>query len=315
MRKICVYLLIFVFLFSLKAQDKIITTKKDTVFCKIVSISPSRIFYEQIESNRIVGKSISLDDVAEYFRKEQATSAIQSTPDNLRVPKRIKLPPAHPWILGVSVGRSRMPWLLSNIDDQNLANNYQKLKNGIHLDASVHYLLTDWIGAGLQYSYFSSKYVGNNIRLIEASYPIYITDNNKVRQYINYIGPSVLFQQYLDQKRKFKLSETLSEGLMFYRNEEQMSLSMPSSTYYYTNNYNVLSTGMSLGSMIGISAEYYLFPYMSVGIGGKFMYSKLSKMSSEMRSAETTQKFNDQKLEYPLNLSRIDYSLVLRFHL
>ncbi|MCE5332898.1 MAG: hypothetical protein LLF95_12260 [Bacteroidales bacterium] len=315
MRKVFVCLLLSVFMFSLQAQDKIITTNKDTIFCKIVTLSATQIFYEQTEDAKIAGKSIALDEVAGYFREPQPASVYQPQSNNSIVTERTAIAPTKPWILELSAGGSNMPWLLANIADDEMEDAYQQLKKGIYMNASAHYLLSDLIGVGLQYSLLGSGYKGSNFQVLDPSYPIYIASNSKVRQYINYAGPSVLFQQYLDQQRKLKLTETLSGGVLTYRIEEQFSMDVPSPSYYYTNSYNILASGTTYGGRFGLSAEYFVLPYLSVGVGGSFLYSRLSTLTMEYHSEGNVEESSNQELDNPLKLSRIDYSLVLRFHL
>jgi hypothetical protein len=93
-------------------------------------------------------------------------------------------------------------------------------------------------------------------------------------------GLSLFFRQFFDRSRKFSLNETLSGGLLIYRIEEQNSYFVP----YYGGGYlyhfppfqkinqNTFITGNTFGATVGISAEYKVLPYLSVGIGGSFMY-------------------------------------------
>jgi len=131
----------------------------------------------------------------------------------------------------------------------------------------------------------------------------------------------------LDNNRKFSLSQTLGGGLLLYRAESQSKIFMPYYSYsdiYQQISYaqfryasqNSLITGNTFGATISISAEYKILPYLSVGIGGNFLYGKLSKVSRKYKDSDSgTLNSESGKLENPLNLSRIDYSLVLRFQL
>lgn len=73
MKKLIVGLLMFVPFQIVNGQDRIITVQKDTIHCRIVSISPNHIQYEQMEENGIpVGKFIPTEQVSEYFRSPQS---------------------------------------------------------------------------------------------------------------------------------------------------------------------------------------------------------------------------------------------------
>jgi len=306
---------------AVSAQDKIITTSGDTILCRIVSVSDNRIIYEQqVDKENVAGKMIPVNDVAEYFRAPVAQSSNEMYHRSLT--------PEQPWLLSLSVGGAYLPWLLEDVTEESAGNNdYKKLNKGYALSANVHYLVTNNIGFGVQYSFFTSGYNNNYPAMIEPSYPVYSSSNTRERQYINYAGLSVIFRQFLDQNHKLSLSQTLSGGLLLYRAESQSQSFMPyydSSISLFSQSYtqfrnisqNALMTGNTFAGTFGISAEYKILPYLSVGIGGSFMYGSLSKASAEYRdSYGNKEKFADEKLENPLKLSRIDYSLVVRFQL
>ena len=256
MRKIFVCLFLSVFVFLLKAQDKIITSKNDTIFCKIVTMNTSRIFYEQTDGNIITGKSIVLDDVVSYSRQKE-TIAKQTQLTRSEIVERRQIVPEKSIIFELSVGGATMPWLLGGVGNSEMDEAFGQLKKGLAVGVSVHNLFTSCIGFGFQYSFFGSGYRGDSFQTIDPTYPIYMVGNIKSRQYVNYLGPSVLFQQFLGSNRKLKLSETLLGGLLSYRNEEQFSMAVPSSSSSYTTNaYNVLGNGLTIGRRFGCSVEY-----------------------------------------------------------
>lgn len=314
MKKIIACLLLSVLAVSAKSQDKIITSNKDTIHCKIVTIGTTKIFYEQNEGNKIAGKAINLDDVAGYYRDAKSTLSTQNTV-YISKQRKQRIAPAHPWVLGVSVGGAYLPWFLDNFPD-NEEVDYEYLKNEFQFSSNIHYLLYNSIGVGIQYSFIGSSRNGDHTQVMNPTYPIYMTGSREERQYINYVGPSVLFQHFIGSKHKFQFSETLSGGWINYRNEEQFSMDVPAGNNYRSNSYNALGVGNTIGGTFGLSAEYYVQPYLSVGIAGSFLYCKLKKLSIDYKNSEgNNQNEPSQELPYALNLSRIDYSLALRFHL
>ena len=298
------FVILFMYL-TLSAQDKIITTKGDTIDCRIVSLSNNSIVYEQHADKKLVsGKTIALSDVAEYFR--------ESTEQPFSSRKVEK-----PWLLSVVIGGGHMPWLLENVSEESAGNSdYKKFDDGFSLGASLHYLITKNIGFGVQYSFFTSQVKSNAFTMIEQSYPIYSNSSDRERQYINYGGISVIFRQYLDTNNKFSLNETLGGGLLLYRGESQSSVYFPYATGLTNVSTNSLATGNTIGGTLGISVEYKILPCLSVGVGGNFMYGKLSKINGQYQTSQGgSQRFTNEKLDDPLKLSRIDYSLVVRFQL
>ena len=313
MKKLLLFFFVLFVWQTLSAQDKIIMTSGDTILCRIVSISGNHIIYEQQTGKKqISGKIILLDEVAEYFR----SPVVQSSNDIY-----ISRTPEHPWLLILSVGGGHMPWLLENVAEEE-AGSYKGFNNGFVLNASAHYLITNNIGFGAQYSFFTSS-IKNNDPVMISTFPVYTASDIRERQYINYAGLSVVFREFLDNNRKFSLNQTLGGGLLLYRNEDQIktfipdySYVQPSYSHFQYVNSNILETGKTFGATISISAEYKILPYLSIGIGGSFLYGSLSKANVEYKnSSGDSGKYTGEKLQNPLNLSLIDYSLVLRFQL
>jgi len=302
---------------TLSAQDKIITVSGDTILCRIVSVSDNRIIYEQpADKKQVSGRIIPLNEVAEYFR----APATQSSGEIY-----ISQTPERPWLLSLSIGGGHMPWLLENVAEEE-ADSYKNFNNGFALNATAHYLITNNIGFGVQYSFFTSSVKNNSpIPMMTNPFPLYTSSDIHKRQYINYAGLSIVFRQFLDNNRKFSLSETLGGGLLLYRGESQNKTFMLNFYSYMNQQFyaqfqyisqNSLVTGNTLGATIGISAEYKILPYLSIGIGGNFLHGSLSKVSERYKDSNGgTGNFAGEKLDNPLDLSRIDYLLVLRFQL
>lgn len=312
MRKL---LILFVFLLSLsalKSQDKIITHQGDTILCKIVSVNATHISYElKTDNEYVVGKSILIENVKEYIRIPEEPSN-----DSYVYIKRKQLQkkPAHPLLFTLSPGGSYLPWLLDFVGG-NYSNEYKDLNKGLHVNSSLHYLFNTLVGAGFQYSFFTSGFNGSVPVYIGSMYPVYSVAESRNRQYINYVGGSGILQQFLDKSHKFQLSETLSAGLVMYREESQTTFDFPdTSGDFTTQTLNSLTEGMTFGATLGISAEYYIQPKFSVGVSGDFMYAELRKASAEMKSTYGGHSSNSGKLSSPINLSKIDYSLFFRLH-
>lgn len=305
---------IFLFLFlGAKAQDRIVSMNHDTIHCTIVSISNERIRYEQKNKDgSVTGKFMQLSQVAEYTRSAQLENKLKSF--KFKTTKPINTP-ENLWCLGLSIGGSTMPWYFENIESTSeMPDYYNKLKTGFHINASGHYMINRSMGVGAEYSFFNTSFSGS----IPSQYSptTFLMVSEKYRQYIHYLGPSVLMVQQLGVRQKFSLSESLSAGALFIRLENQ-------STYPNVGNYggytdvtnNSLLTGISLAAKLGLSAEYSLSRKVSVGLGGDFIWCSLKKATMESKGPNNTgSSTENQELPNALNLSRIDYSLVLRYH-
>jgi len=303
MNKFSLLTFFLVLFFNANAQDRIISTTNDTIHCTIVSISNERIMYELKDIDGSVnGKSISLSQVAKYSRFHQPET------------QRPEYSPENPWCLSLNVGPSTMPWYFDNIQSSFATPDYyNKLKTGFHINASAHYMIKSYLGMGVEYSFLKTSTSGS--MQIEYSPSIYLSESEKYRQYINYLGASVLFQQHLDARRKFILSETLSAGVLFLSLENQITYPNFSQSSYVDISNNTLLTGNTISGKLGLAAEYKLFKDVSVGLSGDFLWCTLKKASLESKGSNDYNYSEDsQELTEPIKLSRIDYSFVLRYY-
>lgn len=302
---------IFLLLFSsLKAQDKIISTTHDTIQCRIVSIDNERILYEVKGKNgSVTGKFIDLSQVANYTRSPTSNN---NTKQHLQRRTRPVIVPDHVWNLRLNVGKSTMPWYLDNIQVVNsMQNYYNKLKTGYHLNSSVIYMTTNNLGFGLDYSFLYSSFNGSIQTPIATS--MYVTTTERFNQYIHFFGPTAIFQQNIDVNRKFTFSESVSVGALFIRMEDQNTYPIIDQSSYTDFTVNTLLTSFSLAAKIGITAEYRLSQNVSVGYGAGFIYGSFKKANLEMRDSNTSISLKNQELSNALNVSRFDYSLVVRY--
>ena len=303
-----IFLLLF---FSTKAQDRIISINHDTIHCSILSIDNDRIMYElKNKDGSITGRLMNLSQVEEYTRSPQSennskllklnTSKCRNVPENL-------------WCFGLNIGGSSMPWYFDNIESSTpMPDYYNKLKTGFHINTSAHYMLTRFFGVGAEYSFFNTSFSGSMPTPYSSS--IFLMVSEKYRQYINYLGPSVFFQQHLGFRRKFILIESLSGGALFYRLENQSTNPNVDNSGYSDVTTNSLLTGNSLSAKLGLTAEYKLFRNVSVGLGGDYIWTSLKKANFESRGPNNhSSSTQNQELPNALNLSRIDYSFVLRY--
>lgn len=304
-----IFILLF---FSTKAQDRIISTNNDTIHCAILSINNERILYElKNKDGSITGKFILLSQVAEYSRAHQ--QEINSKIGKQKTPKPVYTH-ENPWRFGLNVGVSTMPKYFDHLQSPStLPGYYSKLKSGFHINTNFHYMITDFFGLGVEYSFLKTSTSGSMVE--EYSPSIFLMVSENYRQYINYLGSSVLFQQNLDGGRKLILSESLSAGVLFIRLENQIAYPNVDYSNYTNLANNSLLTGKSFSAKLGLAAEYRLFQDFSVGLGADFIWCSLKKASFESKGSNNyTSSSKNEELSDPIKLSRIDYSFVLRYH-
>lgn len=306
-----VVLTLFLFqIFSLKAQDKIITTTHDTILCRIVSMDNERILYEVKDKKGLInGKFINLSQVETYMRSSPTMKNSNQQPQRRTRPVSV---PEHVWNLRLNIGKSNMPWYWDNAQSVNTTQDYYKrLKTGYHINTSAIRMITNNAGIGLDYSFMSSSFNGNVQSQYETS--SYVTSSEKFNQYVHFLGPSFLFQQHIDAKRKFTVSESVSAGAHFLRIEDQNTYPIVNQSGYTENKVNTLLTALSMAAKVGITTEYRVSENVSVGLGGGFTFGSFTKANLEMRELNNSISLKNQKLSNAINMSRIDYSFVVRY--
>jgi hypothetical protein len=327
MKKLLLILLLAVSLATAKAQDKIITTKQDTIECRIISVNAERISYEQKTSeNQVVGKSISNSDVLQYFRTQKHAGFHNSIDHE----KNQRAQPEHPFLFSLQGGLSHSltdytifkNLIINSGSSASEASDYiGKLQNGYHINVGLHYLLTHFFGFGAEYNLFyaASKgeflaqgYGNNNL-------PLYTNLGLNERLFTHFAGASVLFQQSPDKNRRIKISESLSPGVVLFRdenrsNEYQMfsdnnNLNTGGSAQYY-DHANTLTQSTAFGAKGGLSVEYAVTPQLTAGLSGNFLWAKLHKISVKSLNYDN----KDQKLDKPIDISHIDYGFSVRYN-
>jgi hypothetical protein len=326
MKKSLLILLFFMSLAATKAQDKIVTIRKDTIECRIISVGAERISYEQKTSgNQVTGKSIAISDVLQYFRTGQPDGN-----NGFHRPKNSRQKPERRYLFSLQGGLAHSFTDYDNFKNTMTASGVPaskaddyigKLKNGYHLNAGFHYLLTTFMGVGADYTFFQSAsdgeflingYGGMNV-------PLYVNVSMHEKLYTHFAGPSVLFQQFPDRKGKIKISEILSPGIVLFRDESrgnEYQIYWGDNDYYsgqppqYYDQSNAVTKSTTFGAKGGLSLEYCFTPQLSAGLAANFIWAKLHKVSVKSLNYD----MEDQELESAISISHIDYGFTVRYN-
>jgi hypothetical protein len=198
-----------------------------------------------------------------------------------------------------SMRQMRIP--KSQIDDY-----HKQLRNGWHAGVDAHYLITRSFGVGLKYSLFATSIHLDYAVLSDNYLPIpihyYMVQEEKI--YLNYIGPSVVFQHWLGKSNQFGLSGQLSVGYAHYRDEVRFDL-------YQYHSDNALVEGNAIGGNAQLSFDYYLLPWLSAGANIGYFYTTFNKVTYSTKRGSNPVELNKG---YHINMSHIHYSLGVRFH-
>jgi hypothetical protein len=315
-KRVIFVLLLLSHLQIISGQDVIITIWEDTIFCRIKSVSSAHIQYERKIGNRqVIGKFIPMDDVLEYYRNyKPLKNNLNNKPLKNNRYDGISANTGH-WIIGIDAGRASL--LASTVNDvksmvdmgipKSQADTYSKhLKHGWVVQGSIYYLISDLWGLGAKYSLFTSATQQNLTLKVDDYYPLFLVMGMKERQYIQYVGPSVIFQQGLNGNKKWQLTETISAGYVHYRDEMRQTSANPNPLIP-----NSLAERGTWGATAGISLNYYPQPWLSIGIHAELMYARLTKINLSTKDIKQTIPLEKDDYEY---LTRLDYGLAFRFH-
>lgn len=304
MKKFKLLPILLILFLSAKAQDKIIVLNHDTIQCKIISIGSEFIRYEVNNNDgSVTGRFIPLTQVAEYTCTHQ-----------LEAHSKVKAIPENRWSLGLNAGYSTMPWYHNFFQYPSAMPDFAgQLTKGLHIAASANYLIRSFWGLGLEYSFFKTS--ASSRSPYEYTNSIYLMISEDCRQYIHTLWASVLFQQHPDAKQKIVIRESVSAGALFLRLEDQTTYPDFTQAGYNELSNNLLLTGITFSTKLGLSAEYHLCKAISVGAGGDFIWSRLKKASAESRGSNNYSSSTDnQELNNPMKLSRVDCSLVVHYY-
>jgi hypothetical protein len=308
MRKKILFIFMSLYCAVSQAQDKIITTSGDTIFCRILDISANSIHYEQKQTNgsMIVGKFISAKQVREY----QTLTSKAGSRSFISLPKkmfRLSLTGGYAHLTSSFAAEKQA--LLQHTTSELVDKYFNGIKNETVLGADFHVLLIDYLGVGAKYSLLTASAEFNQIRSYDNSYiPEYTPLRQKEKIYINYVGPSFFFRQRLDKKHKLTLNESISLGCAFYR--EEVTGDKKQSKYP-----NSLSESEHFAGNLALALEYYLCSGLSISANAGYFYLSFKDGDLSFTNSE-----NDifEKIPYnrtkAINMSNFHFSVGLQYY-
>ena len=297
-RRLILLILFAGFCFTVFSQDKIITLNHDTIDCRITKISNNTVFFEVMTKGVKSSGELPLTSILNYTASGKE-GIQEKKPINTEQFERIHI--------GVGGGFGHMLASSEKAEDYMVdmglasaqAESYYKdLKTGFYADADVTYLFKTNYGAGIKYKFFdtSAGIEGffdpqDGVNLIYTTY--------KEQIYVNYLGASFYYQQYIGMQKTFRLNSEISIGMAAYRNEAE-----------YLNGYFLL-TGKNIGMDTRLGLEYLITKNISAGADLGLFYSTIRKL--KMTDGTSSVDIELEKDNYE-NISRIELSVGLRFY-
>ena len=177
-------------------------------------------------------------------------------------------------------------------------NYYNQIKIAFPAGASVHYFINPSLALGVNYNYFST---GSRIKgLVDLEDGVYFAYwKMKEQLYINFAGPSLLFQERYGLNKKMGMSAAYALGYISYRNEVTLF------------NFPALITGNTIGMTGDIGLEYRFWPGIALGADISYLTGILKKFAVNNGQTIVTQKLEEEDYE---NISRISLSAGLKIY-
>jgi hypothetical protein len=177
-----------------------------------------------------------------------------------------------------------------------------KLRWMKNLQASLHYHISSYSYLGMKYHFFYSS-------ASMSDYQFYSTDNYgntiisignvKEKRYVNYIGPSYLYEKSLDQQKKWLFSSSVTIGYTSYREEDSVILN------------RLLATSNSFGVGYDLGVNYCLNKSIFIGVKTGLFTSRFSKIKTSNGSTTQTTKLDSKDA---INLTNVNLSIGLSYH-
>ena len=298
-RNLLILILLICFLPCVFSQDRIITLKNDTIDCKIIKLTRNKIFFELNTRGIKSSGELPVTGIISYTVSQKTASERQIAPAPVSFDRlRFSVNAGAGYLLG-STEEAINLMTSQGLTSGQAETYYSDFKMGFYANADMNYFFTPSYGAGIKYKFFdtSASLEGffdphDGMNLIYSTY--------KEQVYVNFIGISLLFQQFIGNSKAYKLNSFFSTGLTTYRNEAE-----------YLNGFFLLQ-GRNAGFDTGIGVEYFITDRISASSDLSFFYSSIRKMKISDGTNSSTIDLDKNSYE---NLSRIELSVGIRIYL
>ncbi len=289
MKKIAITILLALITNFAHSQDLIVTNNGDSINCKITRVKNENIYFTFKHKNEVRETLLPIITVkthqVDYFKLTEIPNIEGKKNDTFQ---RFRF--------ALNGGYSYRTAKVAENVPYDFRDYTKALKSGYHLGTDLTYFFTDFMGAGVKYQMFKSS---NSLD------GIYIENEYGERKYgkmsddltISFIGPS-FSTRLLNHNKNNALILNLSLGYMRYVNNNVI-----------VDSYKI--TGGTLGSSLDIGYDIGLSENVSLGLQLSFLSGTLFKYN--LNDGVSTRTVSLEKNEYE-SLSRIDFSIGLRFH-
>ena len=279
MKKLFLFSMLTLAFCQLSAQDLIVTTKGDSLNCKITKVKSDNIYFTFSKDGNTFNSLLPMSNVNVYKYGNLSGDGYRSTPSS------------DYQIIAFSIngGYSRR---LAKVAD-NMSSDYKdyvkQLKNGYHFGADFAYYFSENYGAGVKFQTFKASNSG-----------ILYVDNyglSDVKDEISmpFIGP-MFSMRYQNENNSFYVNYAL--GYLGYT--DKWTIGQDKGT----------NKGGTVGLMFDFDYAFWFSPNTALDIRLSFISGTLSSITRETGSTKETIELEKDEYE---GLGRMDISIGLRF--
>ncbi|MDP4291883.1 MAG: hypothetical protein Q8908_12440 [Bacteroidota bacterium] len=270
------------------SQDLIVTTKGDSINCKITKVKNENIYFTFKYKDEIRNTLLPLGKVSyratNFFQKSELPQ--NKIPGNKNYQQ---------WRFSIYSGYAYETAEIGSTVPADFKDYVRQLKSGFVWSTGLTYYFSEMLGFGAKYARFSTSNSLNNI---------YLENSLGERQYgrmsdkiaVNFIGPT-FSTRFLNARKNSAFTLGLGMGYMGYKDDEVL-----------INNYKM--TGSTFGMSYDIGYEFNLSKNTNLGIQLSLLSGNLFKY--KLDDGTTIQTIKLEKDEYE-SLSRIDLTIGLVF--
>lgn len=275
---------------SLFGQDLIVTSKGDSINCKITKEKGDFIYFTFLVDKEIRNTLLQKSDVKSFSRNYYTQSLI---------PSDYKIFEQNYAKIRISVNGG-FSYRFAKISES-VPNEYRdyikKLKSGTHFSADMAYFISESIGLGIKYSQFNSKQNYGTVSYdFDQDGRINVGPMND-NMTISFVGP--MFSSYIPSaNKKNALISNLAIGFLSYKDDGAMIVP-------------IMLKGSTLGVVGDIGYQIGIAKNFSVAFTLSYTLGQLSKLEQTISDYTNIIELDDDNHE---NLGRIDISVGLVFH-
>lgn len=262
---------------KLQAQDLIVTTKGDSINCKITRETAEFIHFAYMKEGKKFSTLLPVTKI-ETFRK--AFYGVPAVPVVDYYPKKSE----GGWRTGINAGYSRRIAKVSDMVPSYYKDYINKLKSGFTVGGDLHYFISEALGFGVKYNFNKNKEEDERSQLKDD-----IT--------MHYIAASVLSRNVM-RNEKNSLSFGFNCGYQSYKDIAKVQ----GAPLTITGGAFGAGLEMGLGYKIGSGTELYLGLGLQVGV--------LREITTDDGYSTRTVKLEQEQQE---NLGRLEVTLGFKF--